>query len=344
LIDQLSLLFADPNKRCDSTVPGATNTPRPNMSAEHPSRDQALLAQSLAMLREHSMLEYTGEFGAEVATFIPFVAWLKQEGHLSGRRVVTYAGMRPYYFFLDESEFEGRKEPRRWLPPSQRHWPSNATWTATPSPWQVYPDYRRHFARSGRAFHRPVLFIQNKFTVEWGEGPINYIPLTSLRRLLELTVDAFDVVYSRPRGRTAGYSYDDNAICEYPDRAIIRQFAQVIDFEDACQSASEDYNQAKLEVLAKSHLFVAAQGGGAHLLAYFGPSLLLLLHNAGPEYPHAYQHGPYKYLSPTPPRLLVAKNTGEFKAGIEIVGNARVQDSKLLLPASAMDTVERLSL
>lgn len=325
-------------------MPGAAPSSRPNVSAEPSSREQSLLATALAILREHSRLEYTGEFGAEVATFVPFAAWLKQEGHLSGCRVVTYAGMRPYYFFLDESEFEAKDEPRRWLPTSQRYWPSNTTWTATPSPWQVCPDYRKHFQHSGRHFHRPVLFVQNKFTVEWGEGPINYVPLNSLRRLLELTAGTFDVVYSRPRGRTAGYSYDDNTICDYPDRAIIRQFAHVTDFEDACQTASEDYNQAKLEVLARSHLFVAVQGGGAHLLAYFGPSLLLLLHNVGPEYPHAYQHGPYKYLSSPPPRLLVAKDTEEFKAGIEIVGNARVRDSKLLLPASSLDIMERLSL
>ena len=314
------------------------------MSNERLAHEQLLLDRSLAMLREHSRLEYTGEFGAEIATFIPFVAWLKQEGHLAGSRIVTYAGMQPYYYFLDESEFEGKTETRRWFPPSERYWPFNATWTAVSSPWHVYPNYRQHFLRAGRHFHRPVLFIQNKFTVEWGEGPINYIPLNSLQRLLQLTANTFDVVYCRPRGRTAGYTYDDNVTCDYPDRAVIRQYAHVTDFEEACQSTSGNYNQAKLEVLAKSHLFVAAQGGGAHLLACFGESLLLVLHNVGPEYPHAYQHGPYKYLSSAPPRLLVAQDTEEFKAGIEVVGNARVEGSKLLLPASATDVLKRLSL
>jgi hypothetical protein len=314
------------------------------MPAQPPSRDPFLLADSIALLKAHSKLEYTGEFGAELTTFIPFVAWLKQEGHLSGRRIVTYAGMRPYYFFLDDAEFEGKKEPRRWFPPSQRYWPSNATWTATASPWHVYPDYRGHFRQPGRQLQRPVLFIQNKFTVEWGEGPINYMPLKCLRRLLELTADKYDVVYSRPRERIAGYSHDDNNPCEYPDRLIIRPFAHVTDLEERCQAAGGNYNQTKLEVLAGSHLFVAVQGGGAHLLAYFGNSLLLLLHNSGPEYPHAYQHGPYKYLSARPPRLLVAQDTEQFSAGIEMLGQARVDDSKFLLPESALDVVARLSL
>jgi len=308
------------------------------------SLDEERLAASIALLKERSKLEYRGEFGAEITTFIPFVAWLKKEGYLLGRRIVTYAGMRPYYFFLDESEFEEKIELRSWLPESERYWPSNSTYTATASPWHVYPDYRRHFKQNGKRFDRPVLFIQNKFAVEWGEGPVNYIPLNSLRHLLNLTAKTFDVMYSRPRERATGYSSDENTACDYPDRAVIRQFPHVTDFEAECQATARNYNQAKLEVLAQSHLFVAVQGGGAHLLACFGNSLLLLLHNAGDEYPHAYQHGPYKYLSASPPKLLVALNTEEFKTGIEIVGNAVVQGSKLLLHTSTKGALDRLSL
>jgi hypothetical protein len=314
------------------------------MSTLSSSSDADLLAASIAGLARDSKLEYRGEFGNEIATFIPFVAWLKREGYLSGRRIVTYAGMRPYYFFLDESEIEEKSEPRIWFPPPQRYWPSNSTYTAVASPWHVYPDYRAHFQQSARRFARPVLFIQNKFTVEWGEGPINYLPLNSLRRLLDLTAGKFDVVYSRPHEVGKGFSYDNQALCEYPDQSVIRTYPHVVDLEAQCRASGENYNQVKLETLAQSHLFVAAQGGGAHLLACFGDSLLLLLHNAGEEYPHTYQHGPYKYLSATPVWLLVAQNTEELKGGIEIVGNAVFRDGKLLLPPTATEVAKKLSL
>ena len=325
-------------------TPPSRPTPASAISTEQSAPDQELLTAALARLKAHSRLEYRGEFGPEITTFIPFVAWLKQQGYLAGRRIVTYSGMRPYYFFLDDSEFEGKVQRRSWVPVAERDWPSNSTYTASASPWHIYPDYRLHFRPLGRQFHRPVLFIQNKFTVEWGEGPINYVPLNSLQRLLELTASKFDVVYSRPRESVRGYSYDDNASCDYPDRTVIRQFAHVLDFEEACQDQSGNYNQTKLEVLAKSHLFVAVQGGGAHLLACFGESLLLLLHCAGEEYPHAYRHGAYKYLAAQPPWLLVAQDTEQFRAGIEVIGSALVQESKLLLPTSATDVVKRLSL
>jgi hypothetical protein len=70
----------------------------------------------------------------------------------------------------------------------------------------------------------------------------------------------------------------------------------------------------------------------------------LVLHNAGDEYPHAYQHGPYKYLSAQPPKLLVARNSEEFNAGIEVMGSVLIQGSKVLLHKSAKDVMNRLSL
>ena len=74
-----------------------------------------------------------------------------------------------------------------------------------------------------------VLFIQNKFCVEWNAGPINYLPLNVLRDVFKLAGDRFDIVYSRPRGMDGltGYSVDDNADCHYPDIALARQFPAV---------------------------------------------------------------------------------------------------------------------
>lgn len=312
-----------------------------------PEADQARLKHSIELLRKNGALEYTGEYGAEITTFIPFVAWLKKEGLLSGRKIVTYAGMRPYYFFLDDNEFEEKQEPRRWLPNEERYWPTNSTYTAVKSPWHCYPDYRKHYAGSGRTFERPVLFVQNKFTVEWLTGPINYMPINSLKTLFELTRDHFDVVYSRPRERMAGYSADHNTFCDYPDRAVLADFPHVIDFEQSCQANKAEYNREKLEILAKARLFIAVQGGGAHILSCFGNSLLLLLHHhigAKEEYPHAYQHGPYKYLSPKPPKLLVARDFADFHRGAEIIAHARFKEGKIMLPKAAMGHIRKLTL
>lgn len=313
--------------------------------ADNRPDDEALLEASLDSLKRTGFIEFRGEYGNEVATFIPFVAWLKKEGLLADRRVITYEGMRPYYYFLDDGELELKYEKRRFGFTRERLWPSNSTYTAVKERWHVRPNYRAHYATRGQSFPKPVLFIQNKFTVEFGHGPMNYIPLRAIKSLLRLQ-ERFHIVYSRPGIlRTAnGYSVDRNAFCDYPDLEVVREYDKVEIFEETCLSKGLDYNATKLEYLAKAYLFVSSQGGGAHIVSAFGSSLLLILHRYGPEYPHAYAKGPYKYLAERPPVLLVARNYEDFDLGMNIIESARVTDNGAQLPPSMLQQVAQLAL
>jgi hypothetical protein len=306
--------------------------------------DERLFSLALQNLQNEGHIEYKGEYGAEITTFVPFVAWLKQEGLLAGRRVITYAGMRPYYFFLDDDEFQAKFERRSFVRPQRRFWPSNSTYDATRQRWHACPDYRSHFKGRGRTFDRPVLFVQNKFTVEWDVGPINYLPLILLQKLFQRSADRFHVVYSRPRDSIEGkgYTADDNSSCEYPDIAMARQFEHVEILEETCLATGADYNTTKLEILAKTHVFVATQGGGAHLLACFGNSILLILHRRGAEYPHAYTSGPYKYLSDPPPLLLLAQTDEALAEGLKVVVTASVRNGMAVIHDRAPPIVAAL--
>ena len=258
---------------------------------------------------------------------------------MKGRKIRTYDGMRPYYFFLDDEEFVGKAQAREWVKPVDRYWPSSDSHTAVASPWHVYPDYRRHYANSGMHFEKPVIFIQNKYTIEWEIGPINYLPLRGLSKFLEQVSDSFDVVYSRPNNvpSSNGYSKDHNAELNYPDTDILARFPQVMNLEKMCINNGKDYNRTKLEILSKTHFFVGVQGGGAHLFSYFGNSILLLLHIRGYEYPHAYQKGPYKYLSSSPPKLLLARNFDDFIHALKLLGKVDPQNPMGSLEAFLTD-------
>jgi hypothetical protein len=313
------------------------------------ARDEKLFKAALTNLKEKGSVEYEGEFGAEIATFIPFVAWLKKEGLLEGRQVITYDGMRPYYFFLSDDEYQSRSESRRYVPAQKRKWPSNSTYTATRQRWHAPPDYRLHFSGRGSTFDRPVLFIQNKFIVEWNIGPINYLPLAAIEQLFRLAANRFHVVYSRPRDSINGRGFvgDHNTNCEYPDLDLARRYPDVEILEETCLQSGADYNTTKLEILAKSHLFVAVQGGGTHLLACFNNSFLLLLDRElngvitreNQEYPHAYVAGPYKYLSTPPPILLVARNNDQFVQGMKILDRASVKEGSPVFDPKVMPQV-----
>ena len=284
--------------------------------------EEEKLNETLRMLKDASCLEFTGEYGNELTTFIPLVAWLKREGYLKGCRIITYDGMRPYYFFLSDDEIQFKTADRIWLPSQQRYWPTNATETAISSPWHVYPDYRSHFGSSSLPFTKPILFIQNKFTVDYQIGPVNFLPLYAIEKIINTFSNEYDIVYSRPSKLLQKYSFDHNTICDYPDRAVVAKFSNIFDLEHMSISNNLDYNMLKLQTLSKSSLFVAAQGGGAHLLAYFGNSIMLLFDRLSLEYPHAYAHGPYKYLSPDPVKLMVARTGEKLANGVDILYQA----------------------
>jgi hypothetical protein len=70
------------------------------------------------------VIEYLGEFGTEIVTFLPFVYNLHLKGLLENRKVSTYSGMKSYYYFLNRRKLIERTEKRFWVPPGERWWPS----------------------------------------------------------------------------------------------------------------------------------------------------------------------------------------------------------------------------
>ncbi|MBV9812095.1 MAG: hypothetical protein JO326_05055, partial [Acetobacteraceae bacterium] len=167
-----------------------------------------------------------GEFGAEVNSFVPFIHWLHHAGLMQGRQVCTYAGMRPFYFFLPDDAVEEEARPRRYVPPPERPaWlPNRDDHQARRSPFELFPDYRAAY-RDGR-FNRtkPLLVIHNKATLEWYRPPVNVIPLALLDALFGALGDCFHIVYLRPGilGTPAGFSADAQPDFPFDDQAVLR--------------------------------------------------------------------------------------------------------------------------
>jgi hypothetical protein len=282
--------------------------------------EERLFERCMEQARQSNVIEYRGEFGYEIASFIPFVNWLNTQGHLHSIRIKTFTGMRPYYFFLDDRQMEFKEAPRRWEPPGRRIWPGNNLGVDLHrSKYHLPPDYRTAFRGMVPDFARPVLFVQNKFQVEWQSGPINYFPLKFLRMVFAAFQDRYTIFYSRPRGALdpRQFSRDHNSACEYPDASVLREFKNVISFED-WDLLGQSYNERKLSVLAGSHLFLAVQGGGAQLLSCFGHSVMFVLHQWGIEYPGEYRQGRYKQLADPPPQLFVVRTWKDLAAALQL--------------------------
>ncbi len=273
-------------------------------------------------------LEYSGEFGPELICFVPFIHWLHTQGRLKHRRVISYAGMRPFYYFLDEANYTEKAEKRKYVRDEHRptYWPNRSEISAQPSPFALFPDYRRIYRGCfGRDFDKPILVIHNKHCKEWGLGPVNFIPLETLDRLFTALKQKFQIVYFREGFGSIdldefGYSADDNFPLPFDDEALLRRHPEVIAFEQlaAASRHRSSYNELKLAIFADCNRFIASQGGGAHLMATLSDIVLVILHRAGLELRGTYVDGFYRFAANPPPALLMTRNSLELEEAASI--------------------------
>ncbi len=306
-------------------------------------------------------LDYIGEFGPELILFLPFVTWLARQGMLRGRRIATYRGMRCFYEDLDCAGIVEKPDKREYVRPQDRPF-----WlpvknehdfdTRRASPFHLYPDLRARFGAMQLGIDigspaRPLLIIHNKHNLEWKTGPINCIPLDALDAIFRVLKHDFTIVYIRhgmapPEG---GFVDDHNdALPGYDDAALLLRHPEVHGFDrlfDAYRAASgdDDVNRFKAMLLARCHRFISSQGGGAHQIAMFSGSLLVVLHRRGFEEQWAYYPGYYSFLAPVPPVLAVCRTEAELMRALVLFGGSVVVNDRCLPGPAAAPILAALS-
>ncbi|MBE9605644.1 hypothetical protein IAI18_12290 [Acetobacteraceae bacterium H6797] len=282
------------------------------------------------------LLEYRGEFGAELVLFLPFVTWLSERGLLRDRRIATYRGMNCYYDDLDCKKVIYRDKGRRviapvrrefwmpWLPVIREHRYEGPL----PHPWHRYPDLRRKFAARPLSDTlglegKPLLILHNKYNVEWDRWPMNFLTVEQLRMIFDTLGPLYRIVYVR-HGMSPlpeGFSRDAIAIQPLEDRALLERYPEVLEFDalfEKNRSATglDDMNDFKNRLYARSWNFISVQGGGAHHCAMFSGSRLTVLHMRGSETQMAYSRGYYRFMADPAPRLTVCQTPEAFAARI----------------------------
>lgn len=242
----------------------------------------------------HSLIEFVGEYGPELGVFIPFVNYLKTNGMLVGKKVKTYSGMRPYYFFLSDDEYEEKDitDKRRWVPPELRNFlPDNLkdddrVYKLSVKPF-LYdpPDYYTHYKSQYIKSTKPIFIIQNKYNMEWGHPPLNFFDTTQLDSIITVLSRKFTVVYFRTNSFTngkIGYSTDHNEAESYTldDKEMIKkkwQNKDVLLIEDMVESLGIDFNTLKLILLSNSKYTLSTFGGINFSDAYFPSKHLIYI-------------------------------------------------------------------
>ena len=290
-----------------------------------------------------------GEFGAELNSFVPFIYWLHVTGLMQGRKIRTYAGMRPFYFFLDDAQIEEISEPRRYVPPSERPaWlPNRDDHAAVRTGFEMFPDYRAHYRDGLFKSEKPILVVHNKVTPEWDGPPVNVLSLDLLDRLFDELGDRYHIVYVRPGllGTPRGYSADHQPDQPFDDLALLRrrQTVELFDEIAAAFSAWMSYNEVKLRLYAHSDFHVTVQGGNAHLLTMFSGGMNAIYHCRGQEIRHSYRYGPFAYAAQPRPRWLICRNPEELQRSLPLFRDVEIINGEILLPPRHGDTLRVLS-
>jgi hypothetical protein len=266
-------------------------------------------------------------------------------GRLKYRRVVSYAGMRPFYYFLNKENYAEKSEQRRYVPFEDRptYWPNWGELSLQPSLFAQFPDYRRVYERRfGSDFDKPILVVHNKHCLEWDIGPVNFMPVDTLDRMFTLLKQKFQIVYFREGFGSIdlgvlGYSADHNIPYPFDDEALLRQHPDVIVFERlaAAGRSRASYNELKLAVFADCKNFISSQGGGAHMIAMFSDSVLVILHRAGFELRGTYVKGFYRFAANPPPVLLVTRSSRELEEAAGIFQYRHDAKDGAILPEAA---------
>ena len=307
------------------------------------------------------IIEYTGEFGPELVLFLPFVNWLSASGLLKSRRIKTYKGMRSFYDGFECIEIIEKDEARRYVPPEERRdcpvKNEHDFDQIDRSPFLLFPNLREKFlavrlpdAIEARLAGKPFLIIHNKHNNEWGEGPVNHIGLETLDRMLSSLKHSFNILYIRHglATRQEGFVDDHNEVLSFPDRDVVDRHPEVMVFDDLFdqaiqQGGTDDVNLFKNILYSRCYKFITSQGGGAHQIACFSGSMIVILHRDGRENEMAYSRGYYGFISNPAPIRLICRNEGELVEALDVMEGAVMLDDRIIPDARHAELIRRLS-
>ena len=210
------------------------------------------------------------EFGYELLAVIPYAYYLHTQGEL--KQTISGKDTQNLYYF----------SPRHIINPARRTY-NNMKYLDVPnknihnpnfdfSQWTL-PPYRGEFYQQRIEFKKPTLIISNKYNVEWGEPPINYIDLHTLERLFYLLNDKYQIVYNH---MTSPMGFDDTVdSLDMGEMDMVNNFAGVLTMQKLMEQHKTDYNTLQLRIYAACSRFISVQGGSSIFSSFYGGKNLI---------------------------------------------------------------------
>ena len=191
-------------------------------------------------------------------------------------KIITHKGAEPFFYFANViettpvkkdlkagcseiylKEFDPKKSIPIWNPPP-------------------YKDYYKEFLKTNTD---EIIVISNKYNIEWGVKPYNYIDLDFLEKFFKKFSSKYKIYYIRYRGMNEEYS-DDVAPLDFKDYELTDKY-NIETVYDVIDAYNVGFNTAQLYIHSKAKHTISVAGGNAILSAFFGTDLVQY-HNITP--------------------------------------------------------------
>lgn len=131
------------------------------------------------------------------------------------------------------------------------------------------PPLKEHYNSKKIVFEKETIVICNRYNMEWGGDPINYLDLDTLIELFDLLKDEYQIVYINLKGDDR--YYDGAPPLDLGDFNLIRKrYSDVIIIQDLLKDYNTTFNDLQMRIFAGCSRFITSNGGQAILTSYFG--------------------------------------------------------------------------
>lgn len=239
------------------------------------------------------LLNVTNEFGLEILFHIGYFYYLFTNNLLFDNKISTYKGMESYYYFIPKQQLIFKNEKRYWIDPLKKD--KLMLYINRENPRQlnlkywIAPKYQLVYKNDFFKYDKEIIIVSNKYNIEWGKYPINFITIEYLERIFNLLKDRYTIVYIRPNefiNNKLEYSWDKNYQKEFRDFPIIKEkFNDVIIFDELFNEprfSNMNYNLLKCYLFSSCTKYISVQGGANNLIAYFAKNIVIF-HKEGME-------------------------------------------------------------
>lgn len=253
------------------------------------------------------------EFAYELVLGVPYAKWLNDRGRLGV--VYTCKDMKPYYYFANRvqevytertinNSISGIQDlPNNWIHHNAMAVFGKDYGDMTPveklkadgvldySKWTP-PDYASHYGmkdlKSDKLFTKPIIIINNQYSIERGLRPTRYYDIECLYIMIEMLKEKYHIIYSRPQNTE--FSVDENesnslgmvldadveGLGIISDYELISKYpGDVYTFDKLHGMTDYSYNEFQLRLYARAHGFIGLVSGVGTLSCFYKKPTIL---------------------------------------------------------------------